>query len=128
MKRNLVSRYVTTGLAAMSVCIATGCATTDTVSSRFPQLEENISAAKAADADTYAPTPLKSAEAKLQSAKSAVTAGDMVTANRFVDEAMADAEFALAKAPTEKAKDDARKMSESIQSLREEIKRMPAAK
>jgi hypothetical protein len=41
---------------------------------------------------------------------------------------MADAEFALAKAPTEKSKDQARKLSESIQSLREEIKRMPAAK
>jgi len=128
MKRNLVSRYVTTGLLALGVCIAAGCATTDTVSSRFPQLEENINAAKAAEADTYAPAPLKSAEAKLQAARSTVAAGDMVAANKFVDEAMADAEYAQAKAPTEKAKDDARKLSESIQTLREEIKKMPAAK
>jgi hypothetical protein len=72
MKRSMVSRYIATGLAAIGVCIATGCATTDTVSSRFPQLQENINAAKAAEADVYAPTPLKSAEDKLAAAKAAV--------------------------------------------------------
>jgi hypothetical protein len=51
MKRNIVSRYVATGLAGIGVFMAIGCATTDTVSSRFPQLQENINAAKAADAE-----------------------------------------------------------------------------
>jgi len=128
MKRKMVSRYVVTGLAAIGVCIATGCATTDTVSSRFPQLQENINAAKAADAEVYAPTPLKSAEAKLEAAKSAVAAKDMISANKLVDEAMVDADYARAMASTEKAKNAAMKLREAIQVVRDEIKKMPAVK
>lgn len=128
MKRNMVSRYVVTGLVAIGVGMAIGCATTDTVSSRFPQLQENINAAKTADAEVYAPTPLKSAEAKLEAAKSAVAAKDMVTANKLVDEAMVDADYARAMAPTEKAKNAAMKLREAIQVVRDEIKRMPAVK
>jgi hypothetical protein len=128
MKRNIVSRYVATGLAGIGVFMAIGCATTDTVSSRFPQLQENINAAKAADAEVYAPTPLKSAEAKLEAAKSAVAAKDMVSANKLVDEAMVDADYARAMAPTEKAKNAAMKLREAIQVVRDEIKKIPAAK
>lgn len=126
MKRNMFSRQVATGLAAMGVCMATGCATQDTVSSRFSGLEENINAAKTAGAEVYAPTPLKSAEAKLEAAKSAVKVNDMVAAARLVDEAMVDADYARAKAPTEKAKNDAMKLREAIQTLRDEIGKMPA--
>src|SRR6185369_10023508 len=128
MKRNMVSQYVATGLAALGVCLVTGCATTDTASSRFPQLEENINAAKAADAAVYAPTVLKSAEAKLEAAKAAVVAKDMVSANKLVDEAMVDADYARAVAPTEKAKNETMKLRESIQAVRDEIKKMPAVK
>ena len=126
MKRNMFLRKALTGLAAVCVCMAAGCATTDTVSSRFPQLQENINAAKAADAEVYAPTPLKSAEAKLKAARSAVIDGEMVSAGKLVDEAMADADYARAMAPTEKAKHAAMKLREEIQAVRDEIKRMPA--
>lgn len=128
MKKTMLSRYVATGVATMAVCLATGCATTDTVSSRFPQLEDNINAAKTADAESYAPAPLKSAEDKLQAAKSAVESQDMVSANRLVDEAMVDADYARAMAPTEKAKKDAIKLREAIQAVRDEIKQLPAVK
>lgn len=128
MKRNMVSRYVATGLVVMGLSMAAGCATTDTVSSRFPALEENINSAKAVEAQVYAPTPLKSAEAKLEGAKSAVAAKDMVTASKLVDEAMVDADFARAMAPTEKAKLEAVKLREAILAVREEIKMMPAVK
>ena len=128
MKRNMVSRYVVTGLAAMGVCMATGCATQDTVSSRFSQLEENINSAKTVGAEEYAPTPLKSAEAKLEAAKAAVKVNDMVSASGFVDEAMADADYARAMAPTEMAKKDAMKLRESIQTVRDEITKMQAVK
>jgi hypothetical protein len=128
MKINMVSRYVATGLTAMGICMATGCATTDTVSSRFPQLEDNINAAKAADAEVYAPAPLKSAEVKLEQARSAVKDNNMVSAAKFVDEAMVDADYARAKAPTEKAKNEANKLREAIQTVRDEIKMMPAVK
>jgi hypothetical protein len=127
-KTNSVLRYVATGLAAIGVCIATGCATTDTVSSRFPQLQENINAAKAADAEAYAPAPLKSAEAKLEAAKSAVGAKDMISANKLVDEAMVDADYARAMAPTEKAKKSAMKLREDILAVRNEINKIPAVK
>ncbi len=128
MKRSMGLRYVATGLAAIGVCMAAGCATTDTVSSRFPQLEANINAAKAADAEVYAPTSLKSAEAKLKAAKAAVAAKDMVSANKLVDESMVDADYARAMAPTEKAKSAAMKLREDIQAVRDEIKKMPAVK
>jgi hypothetical protein len=106
--------------------MAAGCATTDTVSSRFPLVEDNINAAKAVDAGVYAPNPLKSAEMRLEAARQAVSANDMVSAARFVDEAMADADYARAMAPTEKAKSDAMKLRSAIQNVRDEIKRMPA--
>lgn len=128
MKRNMVSRYVATGLVVMGVSMTAGCATTDTVSSRFPLLEENINSAKAVEAQVYAPTPLKSAEAKLEGAKSAVAAKEMVTASKLVDEAMVDADYARAMAPTEKAKLEAVKLREAILAVREEIKKMPAVK
>lgn len=127
MKRQIVARYIATGVAAMGVCMVTGCATKDTVSSRFPGLEENINAAKTAGAEVYAPTPLKSAEDKLAAARSAVKVNDMVAAARFVDEAMVDADYARAKAPTEKARNEAMKLRETISALRNEIRLMPAA-
>ncbi len=128
MKRNKISRYVVLGLAALGLCMASGCATTDTVSSRLPELQKNINAAKAAEAEVYAPTPLAAAEAKLAAAKFAVQSGDMVSANRLVDEAMVDADYARALAPTEKAKSDAMKLRESIQVVRDEIMQLPAVK
>jgi len=128
MKRSMVSRYIATGLAAIGVCIATGCATTDTVSSRFPQLQENINAAKAAEADVYAPTPLKSAEDKLAAAKAAVVDNDMVSANKLVDEAMVDADYARAMAPTEKAKKAAMTLRKDILAVHDEIKKIPPIK
>jgi hypothetical protein len=128
MKKNIFLRNVAVALSVMGVYMAAGCATTDTVSSRFPQLEDNINAAKAVEAEVYAPTPLKSAEAKLEAAKSAVKANDMVSANKLVDEAMVDADFARAMAPTEKAKINAMKLRMAIQTVRDEIKKMPAVK
>lgn len=128
MKRKMVSRYVATGLAVIGVCLSAGCVTTDTASSRFPLLEENINAAKAVEAEAYAPTPLKLAEAKLEAAKAAAAAKDMVSANRFVDEAMVDADYARAMAPTEKGKEEAAKLRKVIQDLREEIRKLPVAK
>jgi hypothetical protein len=128
MNKDLVSRYFATGVAAVGLCITAGCATRDTVSSRFPLLEENINSAKTAGAETYASSPLKSAEAKLGAARSAVIANDMVSAARFVDEAMVDADYARAVAPTEKAKNDAMKLREAIQVVREDVKRLQAVK
>ncbi|MEN8257121.1 MAG: DUF4398 domain-containing protein [Thermodesulfobacteriota bacterium] len=128
MNRNEISRYAVIVLAVLAICMTSGCATKDTVSSRFPALQDNINAAKKADAEVYAPAPLKSAEAKLAAAKLAVQAQDMVSANKLVDEAMADADYARAMAPTEKAKSDAMKLRESIQAVREEIYQLPAGK
>ena len=128
MKRHMVPGYIAAGVAVVGVCLATGCATQDTVSSRFPGLQENINAAKAADAEVYAPVALASAQARLEQAKSAVAGGDMVSASRFVDEAMVDAEYARAKAPTEKARKEAAELRKAIQALRDEIKKMPAVK
>lgn len=128
MKMNKFSRYVVIGMAALGICMLSGCVTTDTVSPRFPALQDNINAAKAADAEVYAPEPLRSAETKLAEAKLAVKANDMVSADKLVDEAMVDADYARAMAPTEKAKSEAMKLREDIQAVRDEIKQLPAVK
>ncbi|MRR57540.1 MAG: DUF4398 domain-containing protein [Deltaproteobacteria bacterium] len=127
MKKSTFFRPLATALAAVGVCMAAGCSTTDTVSSRFPQLEANITAAKSSGAETYAPEALKSAVSRLEAAKSAVAANDMVSANKLVDEAMADADYARVKAPTEQAKQEALQLKEDIQTLRDDIKRISSA-
>jgi predicted outer membrane protein len=127
MKKNMVSRCLSAGLAVL-VLGAAGCATRDTVSSRFPQVEENINAAKTAGAEVYAPDPLRSAEAKLEAAKSAVRGNDMVAASSLVDQAMVDADYARAKAPTEKAKNEAVQLRTAILALRADIRNIPVAK
>ncbi len=126
MKRNKISRYLLIGLAALALGLAGGCAGKDMVSSRFPALQANISAAKAVEAEMYAPVPLKSAETKLEAARLAVQAKDMATANRLVDEAMMDADYARAAAPTAKAKNAAMVIRQAIQQVRAEIELLPA--
>lgn len=126
MQRNKISRYLLIGLAALGLGLASGCATKDTVSARFPALQDNISTARAVEAEVYAPAPLKSAEDKLAAARLAVQAKDMVTANTLVDEAMVDADYARAKAPTAKAQNAAMVMRDTIQKLRTEIELLPA--
>ncbi len=124
MKKKTFLRKLTAVLAAAVACAAAGCSTTDTVSSRFPQLEENIGAARTAGADTYAQEALKSAITKQEAAKSAVAANDMAAASRLVDEAMADADYARVKAPTEQAKKEALQLKTDIQALLDQIKQM----
>lgn len=127
MTLKMLSRYATASVAAVGLCMAAGCATTDTVSSRFPQLEESINAAKAVEAQVYAPAPLTLAEDKLAAARAAVAAKDMALADKLVDEAMADADLAQALAPAEKAKQEAVELRKAILGVREEIGKLPAA-
>lgn len=127
MKKQMFSWPLLALLAALG-SLSSGCSTTDTVSSRFPQLEEKISGARAAGAEVYAPDPFKSAVSGLEAAKSAVASGDMSTASARVDEAMADADYAAVKAPTEQAKKEAIELKDEIQSLRQEIKRLSSLK
>lgn len=128
MKSNKVSRYLVIGVVALALGLAGGCVTTDTASSRLPALQDNINAAKAVNAEVYAPTPLKSAEDKLAAAKLAVQAKDMVGANKLIDEAMVDADYARAAAPTQQAKNEVMRLRESIQAVQNEINNLPAAK
>lgn len=126
MRSNKVTRYLLIGLATLGLGLAGGCATKDTVSSRFPALQDNIRAAKAVEAEVYAPAPLEAAEAKLTAARLAVQAKDMDAANTLVDEAMVDADYARAAAPTAKAKNEATVMRQEIQKVRREIEQLPA--
>ncbi len=127
MTKKAISRYVLIGLSLFGLCMASGCAPKDTVSARLPELQDSINAAKEAGAEVYAPTPLKSAEAKLEKAKIAVTAQDMDSGNALVDEAMLDADYARALAPTKKAKNEGTKLRAAIQAVREEINQLLGA-
>lgn len=127
MKKNTFPWPLAAALSVAAACMVAGCSTTDTVSSRFPKLEENIAAARTAGADVYAPEALKSAESKLEAARAAVAANDMTKASALTDEALADTDYARAKAPTEQAKKDALQLKADIQALREDIQRISAA-
>jgi len=126
MKRTMFSSTgrMAAALAAISFSLMAGCAAPDTVTPRFPKLEESINAAKDAEAAVYAASILESAESKYKSAVEAVASGDMVLASRLVDEAMADADYAQVKAPTEKAKQAAQNLQDAIKALREEIRKI----
>ncbi len=104
MTRNKITLTLVIGMAFLGISLTSSCATKDTVSYRFPVLQEHIKVAKAADAEIYAPAPLQSAKDKLDAARLAVRTRDMVSANRLVDEALADADYAASIAPREKAR------------------------
>ena len=53
-----------------------------------------------------------------------VRGDDMAAASRLVDEAMADADYARVKAPTEQAKKEALQLKTDIQALRDQVKQM----
>lgn len=112
---------------AVSSLVAAGCASKGTLTAEKLAVVENaISEAREGTARTSAPLELRSAEEKLEAARAAVKEEEFDTANRIADEALADADYAKAKASSVKSKKMADNLRQSIKALKEEIERMPA--
>jgi uncharacterized protein YaiL (DUF2058 family) len=87
-----------------------------------------ITTAESAEAPKYAAGELASSRGKLLAAGTAVTAKDMVTADRLAQESRIEAEFAAAKAQSAKAKMVNDEMRSSTKALVEEMNRSSGEK
>jgi hypothetical protein len=121
-KRNI--QHLIGGVLAVGALLSVGCATQNwpIISKQMiSQGEKAINEAKAGTASMDAPDELKAAEEKLSLAKKEFANGWHNNASRLAKEAAVEAEYARAKATTEKEKQTVKEMQVNIDALRREI-------
>jgi hypothetical protein len=113
--------------AALAAVIAAGCASGDATlaSAKVSQAERAVNEAKQGNAGVTAPVELKTAEDKLTAARAAAAKGEHDEAIRQADQALADADYARARASNAQVKKIADDMRQNIQTLRQELERLP---
>jgi hypothetical protein len=117
------SRLRTAG-GLTGVLILTACASTPPAPTASLQAaQQAISTAERAEAGRYAPGELGEARTKLASADTAVSDQRMTMAERFAEEACAEAELASAKTADVKAKVVSDEMTRSTGTLINEMQR-----
>ena len=84
-----------------------------------------INEAKQGNAGLTAPVELQTAEDKLTAARAAAAKGDYDEAMRQADQAHVDADYARARAGNARMKALADEMRQNIQTLRQELNRLP---
>lgn len=114
------------GIAA--ALLAAGCASAPPPTQNLTAASQAITVAESAEAPRYAAGELATSRSKLLAAGTAVTAKDMVTADRLAQESRVEAEYAAAKATSVKAKMVNDEMRSSTQALVEEMNRNAGAK
>jgi hypothetical protein len=113
-----------TGIGCAAVLALFGCASAPPAPTASLQEARNaIATADQAEAGRYAPGDLSDARANLASADAAVTASNMVTAQRFAQESTADAELATAKTADIKANAVNDEMKRNTGTLTDEMQR-----
>ena len=114
-------------IPTFGLLLAGGCAATNGALSneKIWQANEAIGAAKESNAALNAPSELKTAEDKIVEATTALTNKDYERAVRLAEEASVDADYARARATTEKAKKAAEEMRQNNKALRQELEGMP---
>lgn len=113
-------------LAVMIACGAlflSACAGTPPPTEKVSNVEMMIQRARQNEADKYAPLQLRLAEENLQEAKAAMAEDENDLAHKKADKALADAKVAEAKARAERARRLTDEMSDSVDTLRQEIER-----
>lgn len=117
----LIGIFLATGLL-----LSIGCSTANwplTSAQKISHGEKAIAEAKAKNAAIEAPDALKSAEEKLSLAKKEFAGGWHRSASRLAEEAAVDAEYARAKATSEKDKKTVKELMENIDALQQQIER-----
>lgn len=107
----------------LGVALVGGCGGKLPPTEKIAMVETSISSAKEQNAPTLAPLEIKLAEEKLQKAKELITDKDYEEAALMLDRALQDAKLAEIKSQSETAKKSAQEMRDSIETLRQEIKR-----
>lgn len=103
------------------ILIGCGGANSDALQRDMARAEMAINEAREADATEYAPLELKLARDNLQKARKAFAGKEYDEARRSVEKALMDAKLAEAKARTEKTKQTAQQLRESIETLEQEL-------
>ena len=127
MKDLITVRTTILSLLAATLLLAAGCATSSrgVTSEKLAVVEKTIEQARGETARNSAPLELKIAEEKYAAAQSAMKLEKYELANRLADEALADAEYARAKAASAKTVKMADDLADSIKTLKDEIERIP---
>lgn len=106
--------------------IAGGCASEKKPTANLANADLAVQRAREANAINYAPLELRLAEDKLNSARSAADREEYKEARRLADEALADAQAAEAKATSERTRQMAGEMQESVTILQRNIAPSPS--
>jgi hypothetical protein len=112
----------------MSVCgiLVAGCAGAPSIDPVSPA-ETAVNRAIEAKAGEYAPLELRMAQENLDAAREAINDEEYEEAHRLAEAARADARLAEAKAQSETAREEAREIQSTIDTLRQEAEhREPA--
>jgi hypothetical protein len=119
-----VSYRPATGVAVLVLLFVIGCASKGVAPTEaILGAEMAIKSAESSDAVAFAPLELKIAEEKLNAARTAVEKEEYVKAERLASEALTDARLAETKTRSEKARKTAAEIRETLETLRQEMKR-----
>ena len=116
--------YLGNAIAAAALAIA--CASTPAPPDEIANAEEAIAQARARDAATHAPAPLRKAEDKLAEARDAAREDGDEEENRrrairLADEAKVDAQLALAESERAQTQRDADEFARTLEALEQEV-------
>jgi uncharacterized protein YeeX (DUF496 family) len=115
----LIIPVVISSVLALSACGSVPPAPTE----KLAIVQNAIINAKNEEAHTYATMDLMKAEQKLEDAKKLIAEEKMDAAERKLDQALQDAELAKAKADSARAAKQAEEMSNTVETLKQEVNR-----
>jgi flagellar biosynthesis/type III secretory pathway protein FliH len=121
-------RLLGRGLAWIVIAapLAAGCAGNGPLAStKLAQAERAVDEAQQSGAAVSVPVELRTAEDKLKAARAAMANKDYDVAIRQSEQAAVDADYARARAVNERVKKMADEMRANIQTLRQELERLP---
>ena len=105
----------------MPVLFALGCASTPVPTTAISEAEASLERALAAGGQEYAPIEIRFVQEKISGARLAASNRDGARAARLADQAMVNAELAIAKAAAARARAASRDQERSNNDLREEL-------
>jgi|AntDeeMinimDraft_5_1070356.scaffolds.fasta_scaffold22436_2 Na+-transporting methylmalonyl-CoA/oxaloacetate decarboxylase gamma subunit len=117
---NMLYRY------AFLVCLVVimgACASSNVPAPDTSEAESMVRQAEEAGAQEYAPLELRNARKKIEEAKTLVDDEQYAKATRLTEEASVDAELAMVKARSEKAREAVEQLRKTIKTLKDEIER-----
>jgi hypothetical protein len=110
----------------LAVPVATGCATSAPLANtKVAGAQRAVDEAQQAGAAVSVPVELRTAEDKLKAAQLAVSKGKYDQAIAAADQAAVDADYARVRADNERVKKMADETRRNIQTLRQELERLP---